>query len=711
MKNFVNLKSPKKSSTARKKKTSPIHSKRLPFNRKKGVSRPLNLKLQIIVGFVIPIFIVIFVGISAYSEAESGLIDTYETATFNSMEMASQLIDYGLENISSTALEITSLPDFLTCISEPDGTNTPQAVNDLKSSLLMKQLASDFIKKIHMIPNNTCNTISTANAEGITGVEVYQKARKDDFDAQCMAITKDKRWGSSHPIYDDMVKIADDSYAGYLCAETSYTGTVALVVIDINSDKIRDILSQISLGENSIIAYHTLEGKEITVGSDSFVFSDKEYVQNAIASGEPSGKAYVTENSVEYLYMYDTCSTNGAIISALVPKSVITAQADSIRTSVIIYIALACVIVGIIGIAILYGLQKNLKIITSGLVKASKGDLTVTLNIEGKSEFAALAKHVMETVRNTKNLIASVQNTTYDVSNSSENVGKVSDVISTSSEAISDALEEINGGVNQEADEAQECLSKMDALSEKILRTSEKIGEVETLADATKQMAQEGSLSMESLIEHSFETAEITATVNEKVNKLIEHSMQIEAFVKNINDIADQTTLLSLNASIEAARAGESGRGFTVVAGEIKKLSEHSMESVKAIEELVREIHVMTDDTKVATAKSQAIVEDQQEKVAAAKQMFLDVNQMIEQLLDNMRQVATELEGMDVDRSDTLNSIQNISGVIEETLASTTLVSDRLKEQVSIMDGLTNATSQLNSNTHELNHAVGKFTV
>lgn len=90
----------------------------------------------------------------------------------------------------------------------------------------------------------------------------------------------------------------------------------------------------------------------------------------------------MTENGVEYLYMYSTCTSNNAMISALVPKSLITAEADAIRDTVIVYIILSCIIVGIIGVLILYGLQKNMKRITDGLVKASKGDLTVSLNKE-----------------------------------------------------------------------------------------------------------------------------------------------------------------------------------------------------------------------------------------------------------------------------------------------------------------------------------------
>lgn len=670
--------------------------------------KPIHLKTQILIGFIIPIIIVIFVGNSAYNQAADGLIETYEKATFSSIEMASQLIDFGLQDLISNSVELSTNSNFLSYVSNTDSLNSLQAKNDMKSTILMKQLANDFIKNIHLIPNSDSACLSTVTISPMYGLDVYDNIRSE-LETQCTAISNEDKWCSTHAVLDEQFGIDSESYAGAVCTVASYKNT--MIIMDINPDKITDILSQISLGDNSVIAYHTKDGKEVRVGSDSFSFSDREYAQNALASDETSGKTYITEDGTEYLYMYSKCTVNGAMISAIVPKSIITAQADSIRTTVILYVVIACIIVGIIGIAILFGLQRNLKRITSGLVKASQGDLTVNLDLDGKSEFAVLAKHVMETVRNTKNLISSVQNTTHDVSASSDHVGKVSEVINTSVDAISEALEEINSGVNQEAHEAEECLLKMDALSGKILRTSDKISEVETLADSTKQMAQNGSKSMESLIEHSLETSQITTTVNEKVDKLIEHSMQIEGFVQNINDIADQTTLLSLNASIEAARAGEMGRGFTVVAEEIKKLSENSMESAKAIEDLVNQIHVMTDDAKAATSKSQDIVKEQQAMVESTKQMFLEMNQVIDQLLDNMRQVTIEVESMDVDRADTLNAIQNISGVIEETLASTTLVSEKIKEQVSIIDGLSNATSQLNDNTSELNRAVDKFTI
>ncbi len=690
------------------KKANGSHSKHF-FNKKKEDNKhlkPFNLKLQIFVGFIIPIIIVVIVGFSCYEQAADGLIETYENSNFTSIEMASQLIDFGLQGILSSAAEISTDSNFLNYTSSNSTLNALQAKNDMKSTILMKQLSNDFIKYIHLIPDSDSPALSTVNIGNVTSSTIYEDIRAE-LEPQFSATSNTDKWCSDHTVLDEKFKISTDNYAGSVCLLGNYKRT--MIILDVDNAKIQSILSKIALGDGSVISYHTKEGKSITVGLEDFTFTDKEYAQNAFTSQEYSGKSYVTENGREYLYMYSRSQINNAVISALVPKSVITAQALRIRRTVILSIIIASVIVGIVGLLILIGLQKNLRRITDGLIKASQGDLTVNFGMEGKSEFAVLARHVMETLGNTKNLISSVQNTTQDVSTSSNNVGRVSDVIHSSVEAISDAINEINGGVNNEANEAEECLSKMDSLSGKIIRTGDKLSEVEQLADNTKQMVQDGSNSMERLIEQSYETSEITATVNEKVDKLIEHSSQIEEFVKNINDIADQTTLLSLNASIEAARAGEMGRGFTVVAEEIKKLSENSMESAKAIEDLVSQIHVMTDDAKAATSKSQDIVKNQQEMVAATKKMFLDMNEMIEHLLENMKQVALEIESMDIDRADTLNSIKNISDVIEETLASTNLVSERIREQASIMDGLTDATHQLNDNTAELSNAVSKF--
>jgi len=670
--------------------------------------KPLNLKLQILVGFTIPIFIVVFVGISAYNQSENSLIDTYETSTLSSIELASQLVDFGLQTIASCATEVYNDPNFNKAVAEPDSIVEATASRDLQSAIVTKQALNSFAGNIHIIPNSSAQCISSKAINAMQGTDIFNDVYAE-LETQCVAKSAPEKWGTNHPALDTAYEIDPSSYIGYICLQVMQKNTIILV--DIDKTKILEILESVSLGEDSVIAYTTKEGGELALGIDNFSFLDKSYYEKARTSEDASGRFYVKVGDKQYLYMYSKCAVNNAMVSALVPYSTIAADAVHIRNTVIIYVIIACLIVCAIGLFILFGLQKSMALITGALSKASKGDLTVKLNMTGKSEFAFLSQNIMETISNTKHLISSVQDTTQQVTDSSENVGKVSDIINSSVDAISYALDEINSGMAQEAEDAEACLLKMDALSEKIILTSDKIAEVETLADNTKQMAREGLTSMEDLIEQSQETSSVTSIVDEKVDKLIEHTMQIEAFVQNINEIADQTTLLALNASIEAARAGEAGRGFTVVAEEIKKLSENSMQSAQSIETLVNEIRSMAGDTKEATLKSQNIVNSQQNMVEDTKKMFQNMTQTIEHLLQNMKDAIEEVQRMDADRSETLNAIQNISSVIEETLASSTLVSEQIKEQVSTMENLAAATKQLNENTIELTEAVDKFTV
>ena len=189
--------------------------------KKNNKAKPINLKLQIVIGFIIPIFIVIFVGVSAYNKAETGLIETYETSTCTSIEMASQLIDFGLKNLTSTAIEISSNSDFLGYVAGTESLDSVQSMNDLKSTLLMKQLSNDFIQNVHVIPNSSSICLSTAKITVFKGEDSYNDICKE-FESQCSAIESTKKWGSSHSELDNLFGLNTDDYAGFLCTVSSY---------------------------------------------------------------------------------------------------------------------------------------------------------------------------------------------------------------------------------------------------------------------------------------------------------------------------------------------------------------------------------------------------------------------------------------------------------------------------------------------------------
>lgn len=185
------------------------------LSRKKQL-KPVNLKLQILVGFVIPILIVIAVGFSSYRQAADGLIETYENSNITSMEMASQLIDFGLQSIISSSSEISTDSNFLTYASRSSDLNSLRAKNDMKSTILLKQLSNDFVKNIHLIPESPSAVLSSASIGSFTGDEIYGDIRSE-MENQCSSSKSQEKWGSNHVQLDELFKLDPEEYAGSFC--------------------------------------------------------------------------------------------------------------------------------------------------------------------------------------------------------------------------------------------------------------------------------------------------------------------------------------------------------------------------------------------------------------------------------------------------------------------------------------------------------------
>ncbi|MBU5331462.1 hypothetical protein KQI61_04570 [Anaerocolumna aminovalerica] len=322
-----------------------------------------------------------------------------------------------------------------------------------------------------------------------------------------------------------------------------------------------------------------------------------------------------------------------------------------------------------------------------------------------------MINEIQNTFLNMKSLIMQAKELSREVSNSSVDVTKASGMFFKSTEDITSAMLEIEQGISQQAKESEQCLTQMDQLSQKIGLVSNNTREIAEIADKTIHNTKDGAVVTEHLNQQTKTTIEITTDIINKIEKLAEKSSTISNIVNVINEIADQTNLLSLNASIEAARAGSYGRGFSVVANEIRKLAEQSQKSVNDIKDIISSIQ---DDTKNAvqiTLEAGKALKLQDGAVKNTMESFHNISVSVEDLMTYLNHIADNVGNMEDARISTTEAIENISSVMEEIAASTNTVNQSSNLQLSSVETLNKSASNLKENAKHLVDAVCKFQI
>lgn len=420
---------------------------------------------------------------------------------------------------------------------------------------------------------------------------------------------------------------------------------------------------------------------------------------------------YVTYNGEEYLFMVSQSGVNGAMICGLVPRSLINNSAKDIRNVTILFIIIAVLVALVDGFFVAGSIGKAIKVISSKLHKVAEGDLTVIMDIKQRDEFAILAGNVGDMIDNTRGLIVNVKDTSQKVEVSTHNVTEATAAMEKCGTSISTAVNEIEQGISQQAEDAQNCLEQMDELSKKIQVVSKDVSEIVDIADNTKTMIQSGIGTMDELSKRSSSTSAITKKVVENIHILEEKSASIVKFIDVINEISEETSLLSLNASIEAARAGDAGRGFAVVAEEIRKLADGSMNAANEIQKVVKEIIEQTKGTVNTVKEAEEIVSGQTGIVNKTIDAFNSMNSGVETLVTSLQGIGQSVSSMEEERRDTLHAIESISATSEQTAASALVVTDSVVSQLAVVDNLKEASRELEQRSVELEKAINVFKI
>ncbi|PLT47306.1 methyl-accepting chemotaxis protein [Paenibacillus sp. FSL W8-1187] len=353
-------------------------------------------------------------------------------------------------------------------------------------------------------------------------------------------------------------------------------------------------------------------------------------------------------------------------------------------------------------------LTSSIEEMTTVAYGISKGDFTQRVDTSSASlgqlahSFNSMIDKLREILADTSRIGRMVNETSTSIYNKNSQVKAVMEQVGTSAGELASGAGEIAEEVGGMSDSIREIESKVATYAESSRMMNER-------SEAAMRLVERGQQSVETQAEGTRRTAEAAAHVSEAIARLSEAAGGISAITRTISDLAEQTNLLSLNASIEAARAGEHGKGFAVVAQEVRKLAEESTASTKEVFTLVKGIEHGLKDANANIKINEQAVELQSQMLRETEAVFREIVESVQFISSQIEQFARESESMLDNARAISEAIGNISAITQQSAAGTQQVSASMNEQVDSIQTIVEETGRMQQMASQLQRTIQIF--
>ncbi|WP_258530645.1 MULTISPECIES: methyl-accepting chemotaxis protein [Paenibacillus] len=678
--------------------------------KKANPVKSVGVKL-FLVFFVGIMFFVIGLGLLSYAKAKDTIEKNASRSNQETIEQTKQKMDIILERFVDTSTQIFFDPEMQSLLQKMSDKNLSAYDTFVNSSSINKQLSNiaftnKSMEAIYLVPTDeTRSTMGTGNSSSSMG-DIRNESWYDE-----LVQAGGYRWLPTE------VK-EDGSTPTFRIARSmkNLQGTTQsyVLIIELKLEVLEQQLKSLDLGEGAVLQLIAPDNKVVasTIADRTGKDTDLAFIKDLKEKSGSTNTEYTMDgNSTNMLASYSTMDTSDWKLIGMVPTSILVKDAKGILTLTLWMALIDAVIAILIGIWMVRMIARPMGKLKDLMQEGAKGNLKVRTPYSSQDEIGQLSAAFNLMMEQITKLVEQTNRSAQEVLDTASELSSASKKTAVSASEIAVATEEIAGGASSLATEAERGNELTDNISrqmESVVAANEQMGDS---ARHVEKSSQTGTQHLNQLMTKTQKTEEMIGALVNKVDSLKESTSSVLKVLDVMQNITKQTNILSLNATIEAARAGTAGRGFMVVANEVRQLAEQSRQSIDMVGDITDKIMTEMNETVDQLSAAYPLFKEQMDAVKDTNVIFASVQQQMGAFVESLSMVTGSIGDLNQSQGTLSEAMSNVSAVAEQSSATSQEVASLSSEQQNISNQLVNLSAKLENVSTELKDTLSRFTV